>query len=104
MKLAFLLLNYYIIKSRKQDYHLLIIQEAGLSEGDKITIIKVSKDNKTFFNIEHPEVPIKSVSKDQVNIVKENQRQLSTEQKVDIMWREYERNHPAPKNEDDIPF
>ena len=24
------------------------IQEAGLSEGDKITIIKVSKDNKTF--------------------------------------------------------
>ena len=80
------------------------IQEAGLSEGDKVTIIKVTKDNKTFFNIEHPEVPIKSVPKEQVNIVKEGQRQLSTDQKVDIMWREYERSHPATKNEDDIPF
>ena len=79
------------------------IQEAGLSMGDTFTIIKVSKDNKTFFNIEHPEVPLKKVSDNQVNVSKPGQRELTLEQKVTVMWKEYERKHPAP-TEGDLPF
>ena len=81
------------------------LQEMGAKKGDKMIITKVAKDDKTFFDVKREggdqvqEVAIEDVPK----VINEVNTEMTLEQKVNILWSEYDKKQPK-KMTDDLPF
>ena len=81
------------------------LQELGAKTGDKLLITKVAKNDKTFFDVKKlgggediKEAPIE-------DIAKANTGELSVEEKINTLWKEYEKKNPKTNvTVDDLPF
>ena len=90
-----------------------IIKNMGAKEGTKLNITKVVKDEKTSWKVDVvggdvkapvAEKPIQEVSIDDVpKVIEEVKTGMTLEQKVNILWSEYEKKNPKTVS-DDLPF
>lgn len=92
-----------------------LLQGKGLKAGAKLEITKIVNDNKTTWDVKNlggGEVEEKSITEvindvsDSLDANKTNEvKELSTDQKVNIMWDAYNKKNKQPVNiEDDLPF
>ncbi len=91
-----------------------ILQGMGVKTGSKLVITKVEKDQKTTWDVKSAggEVEEKSITEvidsvaNSIDASKTNKvKDLSTDQKVNIMWDAYNKKNKQPVNiEDDLPF
>ena len=93
-----------------------LLQGKGLKAGAKLEITKIVNDNKTTWDVKNlggGEVEEKSITEvidsvaNSIDASKTNKvKDLSTEQKVNIMWDAYNKKNKQPVNigDDDLPF
>ena len=93
-----------------------LLQAKGLKAGAKLEITKIVNDNKTTWDVKNlggGEVEEKSITEvidsvaNSIDASKTNKvKDLSTDQKVNIMWDAYNKKNKQPVNigDDDLPF
>ena len=91
-----------------------ILQGMGVKTGSKLIITKVVNDNKTTWDVKKlggdaveeqsiTEVVNKVASSMDANRTNEV-KQLTLEEKVNILWADYDKKQPDKKLSDDLPF
>ena len=93
-----------------------LLQGKGLKAGAKLEITKIVNDNKTTWDVKNlggGQVEEKSITEvisdvsNSLDVNKPNKvKELSTEEKVNIMWDAYNKKNKQPVNigDDDLPF
>mgnify|MGYP003152470241 CR=1 FL=1 len=81
------------------------LQAMGVKTGSNLIITKIVKDDKTAWDIRKlGEDTTKEVSIDDIpEVIEEVKTGMTLEQKVNILWSEYEKKNPKTVS-DDLPF
>ena len=93
-----------------------LLQGLGVKTGSKLVITKVVSDNKTTWDVKSPDGSNPVEKKSITNVISDvaksmdanrpsEVKELSTDEKVNIMWDAYNKKNKKPANPgDDLPF